>query len=94
MSRETVRVSGESQVVGEPHLAWNGLPGQEELALGSLGPSHPQGCLKHLLYVPAGQRGPMETCTLPARGWGLRGQREDGCRGALLLMSGLLPALP
>ena len=33
----------------------------------------------------------METRTLPARGWGLWGQREDGCRAALLLMSGLLP---
>lgn len=40
------------------------------------------------------QRGPMETRTLPARGWGLWGQREDGCRATLLLMSGLLPALP
>ena len=65
--------------IGQKEEPWTGLT---------------QGCLKHLLYVPAGQRGPMETCTLPARGWGLRGQREDGCRGALLLMSGLLPALP
>lgn len=94
MSRETVRVAGESEAVGEPHLAWKGLPGGEELALGSLGPSQPQGFLKHLLYVSAGQHGPTESRTLPTRGWGLRGQREDGCRAPLLLISGLLPALP
>lgn len=92
MSRETVRVAGESQAVGEPHLAWKGLPGGEELALGSLGPSQPQGFLKHLLHVSAGQRGPTESRALPTRGWGLQGQGR-WLRAALLL-SGLLPALP
>lgn len=97
MSRETLRVAGEKP----SSQSWGTTPGLEPVpGPGGTGTracraqSPPQGLRKHLLYVPAEQRGPTETTPCPPGAGGLRGQREDGSRATLLLVRGLIPALP